>query len=146
MDPARRPWLDLYRTDSHSIQPDAETALDMFHATVRRRRDAAFVHYFSRSISAEEIESVSDALALGLQRRGVGHGDRVAMFLQNVPQVLIATLAAWKCGAVLVPCNPMLRDRELVKILTDSGSRVLISQEDLYADVARSVVPSTAVE
>ena len=42
-------------------------------------------------------------------------GDRIAMYLQNVPQVLIAVLAAWKCGAVVVPCNPMLRERELVR-------------------------------
>jgi long-chain acyl-CoA synthetase len=46
---------------------------------------------------------------------------------------------------VLVPCNPMLRERELVKILSDSGSRFLICQDDLYADVARTALPSTAV-
>ena len=38
-------------------------------------------------------------------------------------------------GAVIVPCNPMLRERELTKILADSGSRILISQR-IYADVA----------
>ena len=76
---------------------------------------------------------MSDALAVALQQRGVEPGERVAMYLQNIPQVLVAVLAAWKCGAVIVPCNPMLRERELVKILTDSGSRVLICQDDLYA-------------
>jgi long-chain acyl-CoA synthetase len=55
-------------------------------------------------------------------------------------------LAAWKCGAVIVPCNPMLRERELVKILTDSGTRVLVSQDDLYAAVAMAAVRATAVE
>jgi long-chain acyl-CoA synthetase len=60
--------------------------------------------------------------------------------------VLIAVLAAWKCGAVIVPCNPMLRERELTKILRQSGSRVLICQEDLYSDVAQASVPETAVE
>ena len=65
--------------------------------------------------------------------------------MQNIPQVLVTVLAAWKCGAVIVPCNPMLRERELVKILSDSGSRVLICQDDLYGDVARGAVPSTDV-
>ena len=81
-----------------------------------------------------------------LQQRGAEPGDRIAMYLQNIPQVLVAVLAAWKCGAVIVPCNPMLRERELVKILVDSGSRVLICQDDLYADVARAALPSTAVQ
>ena len=64
---------------------------------------------------------MSDALAVALQQRGVEPGDRVAMYLQNIPQVLIAVLAAWKCGAVIVPCNPMLRERELGKILSELG-------------------------
>ena len=58
---------------------------------------------------------MSDALAVALQQRGVEAGDRIAMYLQNIPQVLIAVLAVWKCGAVVVPCNPMLRERELVQ-------------------------------
>ena len=88
---------------------------------------------------------MSDALAVGLQQRGIEAGDRVAVYLQNVPQVLIAVLAIWKCGAVVVPCNPMLRDRELGKILRSSGCFALICQEDLYADVGRAALPSTAV-
>jgi long-chain acyl-CoA synthetase len=40
----------------------------------------------------------------------------------------------------------MLRERELVKILSGSGCRVLICQEDLYADVAHAALPSTAVQ
>ena len=78
---------------------------------------------------------MSDALAVALQRRGVRAGDRVAMYLQNIPQVMLTVLAAWKCGAAVVPCNPMLRERELVKILGDAGCRVLICQDDLYSDV-----------
>jgi long-chain acyl-CoA synthetase len=68
------------------------------------------------------------------------------MHLQNIPQVLVTVVAAWKIGAVIVPCNPMLRERELIKILSDSGSRFLVSQDDLYADVARAALPSTAVQ
>src|SRR5438477_240484 len=40
----------------------------------------------------------------------------------------------------------MLRERELVKILSDSGSRILICQDDLYATVARAALPATAVD
>src|SRR6185503_11925278 len=87
-----------------------------------------------------------DALAVALQERGIENGDRVAVYLQNIPQVVLAVLAAWKCGAVIVPCNPMLRERELVKVLSGSGCRLLICQEDLYGDVAKAALPSTAVE
>ena len=47
---------------------------------------------------------------------------------------------------MFVPCNPMLRERELTKILVDSGSRVLICLDDLYEHVAVKALPATAVE
>ncbi|HEY6508544.1 MAG TPA: AMP-binding protein, partial [Vicinamibacterales bacterium] len=145
MDPSRRPWLALYQGVPPSITPAARTGLDMFRATLARGRDAVLVHYFDRPITAAWLDEMSDALAVAFQRWGAEPGERIAMYLQNVPQVFVAVLAAWKCGAVLVPCNPMLRERELVKILSDSGSRFLICQDDLYADVARAALPSTAV-
>jgi long-chain acyl-CoA synthetase len=118
----------------------------MFEATLARAPAAPLLHYFDRMLSAEDCDAVSDALAVGLEQRGVEAGDRVAIYLQNIPQLVIAVLAIWKCGAVVVPCNPMLRERELVKILRSSGSRVLIAQEDLYEQVAHEALPSTAVK
>jgi long-chain acyl-CoA synthetase len=130
------PWLSLYRGVPATLEPASETALGMFRATAARNRESPLVHYFDRAITVGECDAMSDALAVALQQRGVEVGDRIALYLQNIPQVVIAVLAAWKCGAVVVPCNPMLRERELVKILSGSGCRVLICQEDLYGDVA----------
>ena len=142
---AQRPWLHLYRGVSPTLKPACETALDMFRRTMTRNGSAPLVHYFDRSLSAAECDAMSDALAVGLQQRGVEVGDRVAVYLQNVPQVLIAVLAIWKCGAVVVPCNPMLRERELGKILRSSGCLAMICHEDLYVDVGRAALPATAV-
>ncbi len=146
MDKPVQPWLGLYGSVPATIEPASRTALAMFRATVARDPGAPIACYFDRPISAAEIDAMSDALAVALQAGRVEHGDRVAMYLQNVPQVLVAVLAAWKCGAVIVPCNPMLREAELAKVLAGSGSRALICQEDLYADVAQAALPQTAVE
>jgi len=140
-----QPWLSLYRGVRPEIKPSCETALDMFRTALARNGSAPLVHYFERSISAAECDAMSDALAVGLQQRGVEVGDRVAVYLQNIPQVVIAVLAIWKCGAVVVPCNPMLRERELGKILRSSGCLAMICQEDLYVDVGRAAMPATAV-
>ncbi len=142
---AAKPWLGLYRDVPATIQTASATALAMFTATAARDPTAPLVHYFDRTITAEECARMSDALAVGLQQLGIEPGDRVAIYMQNIPQVVISVLAAWKCGAVIVPCNPMLRERELVKILASSGSRVLICQEDLYQQAAKAAVPATAV-
>ena len=110
-----------------TIEPANATALEMFRSTLQRQGpDAVLVHYFDRSLTAGQLDAMSDALAVALQQQGTEPGDRIAMYMQNIPQVLVTVLAAWKCGAVIVPCNPMLRERELLKILNDSGSRVLM--------------------
>jgi long-chain acyl-CoA synthetase len=125
---------------------DSRTGLELFTATVARDPKAVLAHYFDRPVTAGQLRWMSDALAVALQRRGVARGDRIALYMQNVPQALIAILAAWKCGAIVVPCNPMLRERELGKILSDAGCRVLLCQDDLFAESGRAAVSATAVE
>src|SRR6185436_13666610 len=84
-----RPWHGSYGERPFTIEPASTTALEMFRCTVDRDRSAALVHYFDRSLTAGQLDSLSDALAVGLQRYGVRHGERVAIYLQNVPQVVI---------------------------------------------------------
>ncbi len=83
-----------------------------------------------------------DALANGLLTHGFAAGDRLAVYLQNVPQFLVFLLGAWRAGGILVSINPMSRVRELSYLLKDSGARVLVSLEGLYDEV----VPDTDVE
>jgi long-chain acyl-CoA synthetase len=141
-----QPWLKLYVSVPATMEPVAETALDMFLGTLEKRPDAPIVHYFDRSLTAAEIDAKSDGLACAFKEWQIRPGDRIAMYLQNIPQVMITVLAAWKCGAVVVPCNPMLRDKELAKILRASGCRILVCQEDLYHDIAQIALPHASVE
>src|SRR5436190_14586454 len=96
-------------------------------------------------MTASEVDIASDALAAALRDRGIGPSDRVALYLQNVPQFLIALLATWKLGGIAVPVNPMLKERELALLLGDSGAAALVALESLYRDVGAAVVPATGV-
>jgi long-chain acyl-CoA synthetase len=141
-----QPWLELYGALPATTWPEHDNALRMFEATLERSPDSPLMYYFDTPISARRVEEASSALAAALRDRGVQPGDRIAMYLQNVPQAMMVLLATWKVGAVVVPCNPMLRERELAKILVDSGSRVLVCLDDLYEQVAVRALPATAVE
>ena len=66
--------------------------------------------------------------------------------LQNVPQFVLAMVATWKAGAMMVSINPMYREREIEALLLDSGAKALVTLESLYGDVATNVVGQTAVE
>ncbi len=141
-----RPWLGLYGDQPESKEPEYANGLEMFRAGLAADPTGVAVQYFDGSLTREELDQQSDALASGLLAEGFGAGDRLAVYLQNVPQFLVCLLAAWKAGGVMVSINPMSRSRELSYLLKDSGAKVLVSLEALYDDVARDVVPDTDVE
>jgi long-chain acyl-CoA synthetase len=140
-----RPWLALYGDQPADYQIEFDNALEMFRAGVARDPSAVALQYFDGSITRQELDELSDGLAGGLLANGFAAGDRLAVYLQNVPQFVIAMVAAWKAGGVMVSINPMSRTRELSYLLKDSGATVLVALESLYEQVARDVVPDTDV-
>ncbi|WP_068258619.1 class I adenylate-forming enzyme family protein [Janibacter limosus] len=140
-----KPWLGLYGDQTATIEPEHTSALDMFRAGVRADPDGDAIRYFDGVLSRRELDELSDALACGLLAEGFAPGDRLAVYLQNIPQFVIAMIAAWKAGGMLVSINPMSRERELTYLLEDSGATVLLSQEGLYDQFARHVVPESTV-
>jgi long-chain acyl-CoA synthetase len=141
-----RPWLARYDAGQ---PPDLELehpdALAMFRAAVTRNPDGDAVRYFDGRITLRELDELSDAFAAGLLDSGLAAGDRVALYLQNVPQFVIGLLGTWKAGGIALPINPMNRQRELELLLTDSGARALVCLQSLYRDVAADVVGRTGV-
>ncbi len=140
-----RPWLALYREQPADFPVEFDNALDMFRSGVARDPDGIALRYFDGSISRRELDELSDALASGLIASGFSSGDRLAVYLQNVPQFVICMVAAWKAGGLMVSINPMSRERELSYLLQDSGATALVALESLYDQVGRHVVPGTGV-
>ncbi|NEK84679.1 long-chain fatty acid--CoA ligase [Blastococcus saxobsidens] len=140
-----RPWLALYGEQPADYDVEFGNALEMFRAGVARDPGAVALRYFDGVVTRAELDELSDGLAAGLLANGFSPGDRLAVYLQNVPQFVIAMVAAWKAGGVMVSINPMSRQRELDYLLKDSGATVLVSLEALYDSVAREVVPGTDV-
>ncbi len=142
-----KPWLGRYADHVPKELPLPEKSMiDLFEESVKRVPDRDAVRYFDESISHGELNDLADRFATLLAARGVEKGDRVAVYAQNNPQFLVAQYGAWKCGAVVVPINPMLKKKELDYHLNDSGAKTLVCLESLYETVAREVVPDTAVE
>jgi long-chain acyl-CoA synthetase len=141
-----RPWLALYDASAPpEIEPEHRSALAMFDSAVARAADRPAIRYFDAELTWADVDRLANALAVGLHDLGIGRGDRVAVYLQNVPQFLVAMVATWKAGAIMVSVNPMYKARELAEILEDSGAKGLVALESLYGDVAAGVVGETDV-
>ena len=92
------------------------------------------------------MDEMSDAFASGLRDLGVKGKDRVALYLQNIPQFVIAQLGVWKADGIVVPLNPMYKEKELTYYFQDASVRVLVCMESLYGENLRKVAEETGVE
>lgn len=87
-------------------------------------------------------------LYLGLKR-----GDRVGLFMPNMPQFVFSYFGALKAGGIVVPCSPLYKERELEYQLSDAGVSVVIAandvvrNDDLFAslEACRGRLPLKAV-
>lgn len=97
---ASKPWLAHYAPGhTATIPQDYADALSLFRAAVARAPQRTALHYFDGALSYAELDAQSDALACAWLERGCARGDRIAIYLQNVPQFAIALVAAWTAAA-----------------------------------------------
>jgi fatty-acyl-CoA synthase len=91
-----------------------------------------------------EIAARIDEAARRLMAAGVGHGEHVALWLNNSDDWIFISFAVQKIGAVLVPINTRFRTRDLAYVLAQSDSRFLITHDRSgpvdYAGMVREAV------
>ncbi|MDI6628125.1 MAG: AMP-binding protein [Rhodococcus sp. (in: high G+C Gram-positive bacteria)] len=110
------------------------TVLDGWRRRVSDAPGRPALAYFDSVLTAREADEASDALAAAMIDRGVTRGDRVGIYLQNIPQYPLTFLALWKIGAVALILNPMYRNRELRTLIDDAEPIALVCDEhDLEA-------------
>jgi len=83
-----------------------------------------------------QLDGASSLAAGWLRDLGVGPGDRVGIMLPNIPQFPILYYGVLHAGGIVVPMNPLFKEREVEYYLTDSGAKVLFAWEGV-ADQAQ---------
>lgn len=91
--------------------------------------------------------SDAQAVAGWLVAQGVKAGDRVAIYMKNVPDYLTVFYGVWAAGAAVVPINAKLHGREAAFIVADSGAAHVFASPELDASLARfdATIPITTV-
>jgi Acyl-coenzyme A synthetases/AMP-(fatty) acid ligases len=82
-----------------------------------------------RSLSRDELRHAVAGFAAGLQSAGIGVGDRVAGFLPNMPEAVIAMLAAASVGAVWSSCSPDFGARGVLDRFGQIRPRLLVAAD-----------------
>jgi long-chain acyl-CoA synthetase len=77
-----------------------------------------------------------------LKANGIDPGDRVALYLPNIPEFAICYLAIMKVGAIAISINTMFKAEEVKFIVNDSEPKVIFTVADLAANIPRNDCPS----
>ena len=93
----------------------------------QRDPDHVALRFEGSALSYRELDRAANRAANVLRELGVGRGDRVALFLPNLPAFAIAYLGAQKIGAIAVSLNSLLKRDEVKFILDDSRPKVVVT-------------------
>ncbi|WP_205948509.1 AMP-binding protein [Pueribacillus theae] len=106
--------------------------------------DKPCIIFYGKEITYRELDEWSNRLTSYLLSIGLRKQDRVAVFLPNCPQFLIAFYGILKAGGVHVPVNPMFKTQELLYELQDTDAEFIITLDQLYP-VIQSVKGETNI-
>ena len=95
------------------------------------------IRFEGRTVTYEVLNACANALAGALRRKGVARGDRVALYLPNIPAFALAYLAIQKAGGIAVSINSIFKSEEAKYIIDDSGAKVVFTVADLLDNVTR---------
>ncbi|MFZ9395382.1 MAG: long-chain-fatty-acid--CoA ligase [Erythrobacter sp.] len=144
--------MDVSKAQYHHPVPwdtrfEPLTLPEMFGRMVATRGDAPFLHFLGRTYSYRAIHAQAQRFAAGLIARGIAPGDRVGLFLPNVPIYAAAYYGAMMAGAVVVNFSPLYTVDELSHQVADSGTRLLVTLDvpELYTN-ARAVLDASDLE
>ncbi|WP_407925612.1 long-chain-fatty-acid--CoA ligase [Erythrobacter rubeus] len=145
---------DMYvnKASYHHPKPwDSEFELmslpQMLERTSAHDPSAPFLHFLGRTYSYGEMLTEARRFAAGLTAMGIGKGDRVGLFLPNVPIYASAYYGAMMAGAIVVNFSPLYSVEELAWQVGDSGTRALVTLDvpELY-ETASKVLESSELE
>ncbi len=125
------------------VVPRTTLGFNLDVAAARYPDKAAYI-FFGRTLRFAQLKQQAEALAGWLQSVGVQKGDRVALYMQNCPQFVVALYGILRADAVVVPVNPMNRAEELSHYITDPQSKAVICSADLagFVDEANRALPA----
>lgn len=123
------------------------TLPDMLARSVRANPSAPFLHFLGRTYAYREIYTEARRFAAGLIEMGINKGERIGLFLPNVPIYASAYYGAMMAGAVVVNFSPLYSVEELTWQVEDSGTRMLVALDvpELY-DTASEVLAGSKLE
>jgi len=115
---------------SHTLAEDYHFPIFKFlNDSASQYPDKVFTLFNGASKTFAQVRNTADRIAFFLSQKGISKGDKVAIFLPNLPQFPEILFGILKTGAVAVNCNPVYTPAELSLQLRDSQSKMVFCMD-----------------
>ncbi|MCM5570712.1 long-chain fatty acid--CoA ligase [Burkholderiaceae bacterium FT117] len=114
---------------------------DMLQSRAAASPEHPAILFEGTTTTYRQLDERSSQLAHAMAARGIAAGDRVAIFLPNLPEFAVVYYAAQRLGAVPVSINAIFRSAEVEYLVNDSGSRIVFTTGELAGFVPREKCP-----
>jgi len=131
----QKPWDFLEEFRGSLFTTDWPTLPQMFLISAKRYPERACFTDFDaekHTLSYAEVLEKVENLALWLKNNGVKKGDHIAVFGKNSPEWATVYLAAGFAGAIIVPIDYGLHDKEIATLLAVSAPSFIFVDEEKY--------------
>lgn len=100
--------------------------------------------FYGRNLTWKDLDESVDKFAQFLIEKEVKKGDRIALFMQNCPQYIIAHYGIQRLGGIVVPLNPMYKESELEYLINEAKIKAVVVGQELNSliDTVRPKTPS----
>ena len=110
---------------------EGKTLSDLWEKAVERYSDEEIVVSGNRRFTYKEMDERISTLARGLLSLGINRGDKIAIWMPNNFNWLVAEFAVIKAGATMVPLSTRFKSYDLEYILKQSDSVAILSASRL---------------
>jgi amino acid adenylation domain-containing protein/non-ribosomal peptide synthase protein (TIGR01720 family) len=142
---ARAELIDGWNRTETAVPRD-RTVDELFEAQVARTPDAVALIAGADRLTYRELNERANRLARHLQDASDMAGSLAGICLERSTDMIVATIAALKCGSAYVPLDPAYPDSRLAQMLADCGARVVITTADIAPRLDGSGVSLVCVD
>jgi long-chain acyl-CoA synthetase len=146
MEPGEKPWFKFWPegVPRHIDCPEVPLS-ELLAKTAREFPEYTATVYFDKAMTYRELNNFADKFATALAALGVRKGDKVAIFLPNMPQFIISYYGIIKAGAIETAISPLYKEREIEHQLNDSEAETIVVLDVLYP-ILEKVIGHTRVK
>jgi len=105
--------------------------------SARKHPNSTAIIFYNSKLTYAQLDRLANQFASALQKSGFQKGDRIALYMPNCPQFVIAYYGALRAGGIVVPSNPLYVPREIEHQVKDSGATWMVALTLLYGRVKK---------